>query len=97
MDVTVVLDPKASLVGKDVTNVWRHFRRYVLLWETLLHKFRNGNLLLQNLFFNRGQLPDNLPNARFEKKKDLESTAKSLLKHKIKLLTGLSGQDVEQV
>ena len=47
--------------------------------------------------FYRGQLPDDLPNARFEKKKDLESTAKSLLKHKIKLLTGLSGQDVEQV
>jgi len=78
MDVTVVLDAKASLVGKsaEIENVYRHFRTAVLK--------------------NNGQLPDNLPNAKFKKKEDLDSTAKSLIKHKIKQLTGQSGQDVEQ-
>merc|ERR1719495_1008302 len=78
MDVTVVLDAKASLVGKsaEIENVYRHFRTAVLK--------------------NNGQLPDDLPNAKFKKKEDLDSTAKSLIKHKIKQLTGQSGQDVEQ-
>ena len=77
MDVTVVLDAKATLVGKDLSNVYRHFKKAVAI--------------------NNGELPDNLPNARFKKKEDLDSTAKSLIKHKIKQLAGVSAQEVEQV
>ena len=76
MDVTVVLDAKATLVGKDLSKVYRHFKKAAI---------------------NNGELPDNLPNARFKKKEDLDSTAKSLIKHKIKQLAGVSAQEVEQV
>jgi len=76
MDETVTLNANASLVGKDLTNVYRHFKSAILK--------------------NNGELPNDLPNARFKKKEDLDSTAKSLIKHKIKQLTGQSGQDVEQ-
>ena len=61
MDVTVVLDAKATLVGKDLSNVYRHFKKAVI---------------------NNGELPDNLPNARFKKKEDLNKISKSILKHR---------------
>jgi len=65
------LDTKSTLVGKDLSNVYQHFKKS----------------------------PTDLPAeivTKFKKKEALESMAKSVLKHRIKALTGKSTQEIEE-
>lgn len=61
-----------SLMNKDLSNVYRHFRRNVPSAEDQL-KFE----------------------VKFKKKEDIDGLGKSLLKHRIKLLTGKDMSSIE--
>jgi len=68
----IILDSKSTLVGKDLSNVYRHFKKSPST-----------------------DLPAEI-STKFKKKEQLETMAKSVLKHRIKALTGKSTQEMEE-